>query len=137
MRKSFPNRSLTCTNSFAGGRSPKPVKSILKLLTTSSMIVRRLMSACAGPIDLSGRGLCKAAAEIYFASWRSFPAQEWVTEKLPVERLDGLALQHIERRGLLAVGNQQRRVGFAQTVGSDCRMVERWTSLGRDDRLRS
>ena len=122
------------TNGFIGGRSPKPaLKSILKP-SASTRIAGKLVSACAGPIDLSGEhGLCEASAEVYAAPWRSFPAQEWANNKLPIERLDRSALRQQVKKGKLladgklpAGGGRPKRVKFAQPLVSGCRIVSRW-----------
>ncbi|MCJ1430166.1 hypothetical protein MMC29_008082, partial [Sticta canariensis] len=97
--------------SFTRGRSLKPaLKSILKP-SASTKVAGKPVSACAGPIDFSGEhGLCEASVEVYAAPWRSFPAQEWANDKLPIERLDRCALrQQIKKCKLLAGGSQPRK----------------------------
>ncbi|MCJ1426599.1 hypothetical protein MMC29_004502 [Sticta canariensis] len=110
------------------GRSPKPaIKSILKK-STSTMIATRPISACEGPINFSGSGLCRASAEVYAAAWRSFPAQEWDIDNLPINRLDRCALrrQQTKKPELLAGDATPRRVEFADVLVSRRRIVSRW-----------
>lgn len=92
------------------------------------MIASRPVSACAGPIDFSGRGLCKASADVYAAPWRSFPAQEWNKDNLPIEGLDRCALhrQQTKKPELLAGGAAPRGVEFADVLVSRQRIVSRW-----------
>ncbi|MCJ1423999.1 hypothetical protein MMC29_001886 [Sticta canariensis] len=131
MRKPFPS-PLKITQgialTFTGRRSLKPaIKSILKK-SASTMIATRPVSACEGPIDFSGSGLCRASAEVYAATWRSAPAQEWDIDNLPINRLDRCALhrQQTKKPELLAGGATSRRVEFADVLVSRRRIVSRW-----------
>lgn len=130
--QNFPRK---CTNKFIGGRSPKPaMKSILKpsIPTMIGGKPPKPIPACAGLIDNSGdQDLCEASAEVYAAPWRTFPAQEWAIDKLPIERLDRCVLLHqqIKKRKLLAGGARPRSVKFAQPVVSGCRIVSRWIAV--------
>lgn len=113
------------------GRPPKPVlKSILKR-STATMIPCGPASVCAGPIDFSGRGLCRASAEVYAAPWRSLPAQEWDNDKLPIEISDRYVTPRpqIEKGELLADEERPIKVGFAQPLISRRRIVSRWIPL--------
>lgn len=92
------------------------------------MIACRPVSVCAGRIDFSGSGLCRASAEVYAAPWRSSPAQEWENENLPIERSDRFAMPRlqIEKRELLAGEARSIRVKFAEPLVSRSRIVSRW-----------
>ncbi|MCJ1428222.1 hypothetical protein MMC29_006130, partial [Sticta canariensis] len=110
------------------GRSLKPaIQSILKK-SASTTIATRPVSACDGPIDFSGSGLCRASAEVYAATWRTFPAQEWATDNLPIDRLDRCALrrQQTKKPRLLAGDATSRSVKFADVLVSRRRIVSRW-----------
>ncbi|MCJ1465480.1 hypothetical protein MMC07_004098 [Pseudocyphellaria aurata] len=99
----------------------RPVRTFIgpinRVLRPATPMIARPMSACAGRISLDGRGLCKAPAAAYAASWRAGPPQEWVLDNLPISGSDRLPPLPVPGA---------KGVGFVESVVTDTRIVSRW-----------